>query len=480
MSSDQVVEIEYDLNPKTGNIKAGKPCSTCFDLKRNAKVKGYTLEGAGRACVLMSNIFLSTSLIWLASEAADCVEDNTIVDDCGKKVYGFLPSSLITNIAVVSGVASAFFMPLIGAIVDYTEYRRSLGISSAIGIIAIQFIQVYTVSSTWFAMAILQAIGAFIYEVQVLSTYAYLPEIARELGESVMTTIASNFMAIQFGSECVFLIVIITISRVQETTTVVTAQISQAICVILALLLWTMSWKSLPSIGKNHEIPEGSNLVTVGFYQNYKTMKMIKKHYSRGLLWFYLAVAFAEAGANSFTTVSVTYLASELNMNGAQIGMVFLGSLISTLPGTAVASFVTKRTDPNTSWKLCMAYFAFTTIVGAFILTDESRTNYAYILSVFWGIALGWFYPTENLFFSMCLPKGQEAELSGFLVYCSTIISWLPPLIFTLLNEAGIHMKYGLISLTAFFFAAIILLSMAAPWPEIVEEAQKTIEENDE
>ena len=80
----------------------------------------------------------------------------------------------------------------------------------------------------------------------------------------------------------------------------------------------------------------------------------------------------------------------------------------------------------------------------------------------------------------MCLPKGQEAELSGFFVYCSNIINWLPPLIFTLLNELGIHMKYGLISITAFFLAAIILLSMAAPWPEIVEEAHETRKENDE
>jgi MFS-type transporter involved in bile tolerance (Atg22 family) len=98
-----------------------------------------------------------------------------------------LPASLVANIAILSGVLSALLMPIAGAMVDYTPYRRRLGCVSAFLMILIQAIQIGTVSQTWFPMSILQGLAGFLYQVQVLATYAYLPDIARSVGESTMT-----------------------------------------------------------------------------------------------------------------------------------------------------------------------------------------------------------------------------------------------------------------------------------------------------
>ena len=136
----------------------------------------------------MSNIFLSTSLIYLASEEAGCLDDElTVVEDCNTRVYGMLPVALIANIAVVSGLLSAFLMPLTGAAVDYTPHRRKIGMYSAALVILIQAIQIGTLSETWFAMSVLQGIAGFLYQAQVVSTYSYLPEIARVVGQATMT-----------------------------------------------------------------------------------------------------------------------------------------------------------------------------------------------------------------------------------------------------------------------------------------------------
>jgi hypothetical protein len=51
------------------------------------------------------------------------------------------------------------------------------------------------------------------------------------------------------------------------------------------------------------------------------------------------------------------------------------------------------------------------------------------------------FYPTENIFFSCVLPKGSEAEIAGFRVISSMILSWLPPLLFSLMVSNGIDPK---------------------------------------
>ena len=57
------------------------------------------------------------------SEQAGCVDDQgTVVDKCSTNVYGFSPTSLITNIAVISGLLSAIFMPIIGGLFKIKKY----------------------------------------------------------------------------------------------------------------------------------------------------------------------------------------------------------------------------------------------------------------------------------------------------------------------------------------------------------------------
>lgn len=136
----------------------------------------------------MSNVFLTASLVYLASEHAGCVDEATdeVIDDCDGRAFGMDPSALISTIAVISGVLSALFMPLFGAILDYTKYRWTVGVSSAGLMMLIQVAQIGTVQVTWFPMAVLQALAGFLYQVQILALFAFLPEVARTIGQETM------------------------------------------------------------------------------------------------------------------------------------------------------------------------------------------------------------------------------------------------------------------------------------------------------
>jgi len=136
----------------------------------------------------MSNIFFASSLIFLASKEAGCIDkDDLVIEDCSNEVHGYKPTSFVSTIAVISGVLSALFMPVAGAMMDYTAYRKQVGVTVASLIILIQIIQIGTNSNTWFAMAILQAFSGFLYQVQVLVSYAYITDIAGIVGEEKMT-----------------------------------------------------------------------------------------------------------------------------------------------------------------------------------------------------------------------------------------------------------------------------------------------------
>jgi len=72
----------------------------------------------------------------------------------------------------------------------------------------------------------------------------------------------------------------------------------------------------------------------------------------------------------------------------------------------------------------------------------------------------------------MCLPPGQDTELTGFFIYCSEILLWLPPLLFTVTIENSFEEKYGLIIVASFFLVGGFVVSFASSWDEIVEEGR--------
>jgi len=451
---------------------AGNKRNCCDIYNGNTDAIGYTWLAIGRGALVMSNIMISSSILWLASDAAGCFDDDKTADSaCTKRIYGFVPSSFISNIAVVSGLVAAFLMPILGAYVDFTPHRRRCGIISASIMVVIQAIQIYTVPSTWFAMAFLQAAAIVFYQFQIVSIFAYMPEIARQVGEEEMTRFSAYFTGIQFLAQASFLLVIAVVRIAFLPSVVMTGQISQGINTVTSLVFFSLGWfKYMSPRPAVHKLPPGASLLTVGFREVWNTAKTIQRHFKKGLRWFFLALCFAEASAAAITTISVIYLNDTLKMNPTEIAIFYLVTLIGCLPGAYFGLVATRKSNPNTSWKISMIYLFVVLVIGALVLED---LNLAYVY--FWGfcvgIGLGWFYSTENLFFSMILPKGQEAELAGFYVYCSQILVWLPPLLFTLCVENSVDQKYGLIITTIFFVVAASLLMCTAPWDEIVEEA---------
>lgn len=472
-ASTRAIVSGVDPIKDDGTEATEKKCCNALRFEGNCEAQGYALATAGRGGLIMSNIFLSTALIRLASEAAGCVLDDTNeAQECNSEVYGFRPSSLITMIAVVSGILSALLLPILGAVVDYTPYRRSLGVFSAVFMTVVQGIQIWLTDTTWFPMAILQALNGFVYMIQVLAIYAYLPGIGRTIGPQKMTWMSALFVMCQFGAQATYLVINIGIGIGFKLDDVATAQVGQAISIVWLIVTFTPAWRKMPSVPALHPRPANKSLVRIGFSQVGQTVVGINKHYGSGLRWFFLAVIFAEAGANAFTVVAVTFMVEVLKMSGTQVGIVFLITLVTTIPGAKFGQWIAKKTNPITSWKINLVVFSAITAAGSFILTGPEMQTVCYIFGCMWGGLLGWFYPLENVIFTMSVPEGQEAELSGFFTYCRAILTWLPPLVFTAMNESGIEMKYGLLSLVGFLLIGCFLLQLMAPWEDVLEAAK--------
>lgn len=373
---------------------------------------------------------------------------------------------------MISGILTCFLTPVIGAMIDFTPYRKCLGVFSASFITVAQATLIGTAESTWFFMALLLACNNFMLQIQAIAICSYLPEIARLVDDKTMATFNCRFTLMVFAAESFFVLTVIGISYNFELNEVDTSHVAQTLSAIV-LAIGLTAWKLMPTAPANRKVASDKNLITAGFAQNWNTFKGINTYYHDGLKWFLISYCFGAAGVDAVVALSITYLSEVMGMNSKELVILSFIALIFAVPGAKLGSTLCKRYDPLIALKSFYIYFTCITIAGGFLLDRQERKSFSYGLGPVWGIGLGWYYPTVNLIFCQSLPKGQESEFSGFFLYCSQILQWLPSLIFTLMNEFGVPMNMGLMSLVIFYMLAFGFLSLMSPWSKIRQSAME-------
>jgi hypothetical protein len=135
---------DADGNNINNNSRCGLLAYCSFMGHRESQ--GINIAGIARGALSMSNVYLANSMIHLAckqgggfgSEKEQCTDYNVTV-------YGMKPGALISNIAVIASVLAALFMPVFGAVIDFTPHRRMVGVGTALVLFAISAVQIGTV-----------------------------------------------------------------------------------------------------------------------------------------------------------------------------------------------------------------------------------------------------------------------------------------------------------------------------------------------
>lgn len=415
------------------------------------------------------------ALVELATEAAGCETGSK--DECEGTVYGLNPVSLISMVPVVAGLLGAFLMPIIGVILDFTSYRRFVGIMFSATFTIIQAVQIAIGERTWFAMTILQSIAGFCFTVIGVTNYAYLPEICDRVGQGKHARYTSRYVAKQFSTMTAFMVLASGLSFAFGIAddSVQTARLSQGLISAILCVLFAVGWRRMPTRDATRELPpgiRGVGILAYGIRQNVRTIVSIHRVYKRGLRWYLLATMFANATVTAVTSTSVVYLSAEIGMNAVDISMFMLAVLVGTIAGTLLALLVLRHVNPIVSWQLTMLYICAALVIGSQTLGTAASKYLSIIWGFFVGVGLGWFYPAENLLFSCILPKGQEAEIAGFRMYCTVILAWFTPLIFGILVQGGYEPKWGMTFIGCFILIpAAMLRFCAGTWEEILLES---------
>jgi MFS-type transporter involved in bile tolerance (Atg22 family) len=435
----------------------------------NAKPEatGLAIDMYARGTILMSSLFMGPALLSLARNAAQ-----EQCNDCGDdaRIYGMKPSSLLSNIAIASGLFGAFILPLFGAIVDHTPYRRRVGIWSAVGLAAIKGVETIISARTWLFVALLQTISGALYFVHATATYAYTSDLTDNHTEQTKYNV--YYFVVLYVSTLVFLTQVLIVAFAIHTDDVGTAKISQVIACLTSSICFAISWKWLfrerPALSA---VPEGNTLLVAGFQKIAASSAMIANEFP-GLKWFMGAVISSESATAALITIATTYMSHFLEMDATEIGVVFVLVLAMGIPGSKLGEMLGLRYNPLTSAKICVVFFIVSTTAAAMILTSSQDKHLTPVFGVLWGLGLGWLHPMHSTIFITISPRGQESELMAIYLFCGQVFSWVPPLLFTILNEAGVRMSVGLGSLNIFFMAGLIFLYLMGDYSAALEQAR--------
>jgi MFS-type transporter involved in bile tolerance (Atg22 family) len=448
----------------------------------NQEALGWALDGIARIVgFIAAAVFLSTAIINLAKKQAGCVteipEGEVKAPECDAKVYGIKPSSLLTTYGTIVGLISAFCLPVVGAIVDYTPHRKWVGLISSIFQIAFIFSQIFINESNWFLMTILQVFSAFTGWIHTLVAFAYLPELTEDANLLVSWT--ANFHMLQYISLVLFLLYMLGVLYAtgyngNDILSTRVASISSLIIVSPCYLwTWTMLMKHRDAF---HQLTENS-LWTVGFIKVYRTSKMLGMRF-RALFWFFVNVALVEAAQQSIATISLTYMTDTLQMTSSENGIAILLLFLFGILGTIIGKTSVKCINPIHSNQICQVMTGLNTGMAALILWGPGQQIRAYIVASIWGIGAGWKNTVERYTVTQIIPKGQDTELMGFYLFASQVLVWMPTLFFTIMNEHGVQQRVSILVLIAFFLGGLLSLWMMGSYDEAVRLAREGENDN--
>ena len=461
------------------------PCLSCWPpYGGNDEALGWALDGIGRSVSFTAAaVFVGTALLNQAKLAAGCEteipEGETTLPECNGKVYGIRPSSLLTTYSTVVGLVSSALLPLVGSFIDHSRHRREAGRITALLLCMLLIPLVFVSEETWFALAIILLIVAFLGWIHTSVAFAYLPELTDDEIELVKLT--ASFTIVQYAATVIFLVVMIGLLYILGLTDdeVVSARIAQSVSAVVTSIVfgwaWTRCFGERPAF---QDIPPGSTIWSAGFKKVYHTTIRIYKSFS-ALKWFFVGIAFGEAASQSLATIAITYLTDVMALNSTENGIAILLLFIGSVPGALISKKFTLCINALWSAKVSVGIMAAITGLAALFLTGPGQQIRVYCIAFGWGIGTGWKYTAERCIVCQIIPEGQDAELMGYYLFAGQILIWLPSLIFTIINEQGVNMRIGIASVGGFFLVTLFAYFLMGPYAEAIRIANENGEADD-
>lgn len=405
----------------------------------------------------VGTVFLGPYIASLAAAAAEAYPDGMA------RFFGIpvAPDSFLPYCISFSVGLQVLFLPILGAIADYSHLRkRMMQIFAFIGAIC-TILMFFVAGSLWWLGGVLFIVANLSFGAAIVFYNAYLPDIA---SEEQRDRVSSYGWAMGYLGGGLLLALNLAFFIFSEDLGV-PGDLAVRINLASAGLWWLgfsfLTWSRLRSRRAARSLPAGETYASVGFKQLGRTFREIK-HFPETLK-FLLAYFLYNDGIQTVIAVSSTFAAAPLLRGGLELPQDTLIAVILMIQ--FVAFFGALFWGRLATWigakqSIIVSLFIWAAVViyayGG--LQGENRLTEFFILGIFIALVLGGSQAISRSLFAQMIPKGKEAEFYSFYEVSERGTSWTGPLIFGLANQMFGSLRYGILALIFYFIAGLIVL----------------------
>ena len=400
-------------------------------------------------------VFLGPYLTELAKSAADA---NGLVHIIGIPIAA---TSLWSFSGSVSVLLQVLFLPILGAIADYSRLRKRLfALFTMLGAVATIALFLIT-GSLWLLGSALFIFANLSFGVAVVFYNAYLPDIA---SEDKRDSVSSRGFAFGYLGGGLLLIVNLALFQLLEDKGLA-VRINLASAGIWWLLFSQITFRRLRIRAPAHQLLKGDSYWTIGFKQLRKTLGESKK--IPQTFRYLLAYMVYNDGIQTVIFVSAVFGVEELGMDSGTLALVILMVQFVAFGGAFLFEWIAGCVGTKNAVAISLVIWVFLTIYAfAFLQTATQFFGLGFVLA----LILGGSQALSRSLFSRMIPKGREAEFFSFYEVSERGTSWLGTFVFGLVNQIFNSLRLGILSLIFFFVVGLIIL-LTVNVPQAIREA---------
>ncbi len=405
----------------------------------------------------VGTVFLGPYIASLAAEAARAYPDG--MARLGK--IPIAPDSFIPYCVSISVGLQVLFLPILGAIADYSHIRKKMmQMFATLG--AGMTILLFLVSgSLWWLGGLLFILANLAFGAAVVFYNSYLPDIA---SEDQRDRVSSYGWAMGYLGDGILLALNLAFYTFHENLGVpgrLAVRINLASAGVWWLGFSFFTWARLRPRHARRPLPAGETYVSIGFKQLAQTMREIGNFPET--LKFLGAYFLYNDGIQTVIAVSSTFAAAPIVRGGIELDLSTLTRVILLIQ--FVAFFGALLWGRLAGWvgakrSIIISLFIWSAVVtyAFFGMKGESRALEFTLLGVVIALVLGGSQAISRSLFAQMIPDGREAEFYSFYEVSERGTSWVGPLLFGLMNQVFGSLRPAILSLIFFFLAGLIAL----------------------
>lgn len=398
-------------------------------------------------------VLLGPYLLALAEKAVG--PDGLILD---LVIFKVTPKGLPAFCTAISVVSMVLFLPILGAIADYTHLKKSLmAIFSYAGVISGALL--FFVTDSYVVCSILFIAGTMCFAAANVFYNAFLIDIA---SEDQRDKISSYGYGLGYLSGFIMLVLnLVFISNADKFG--IGTGMAVRICFLAASLWWgvfaAVTFYLLKTRGAAKSVPPDRNIVTVGFGELWQTLKVLKK--LRFTALFLIAYLFYNDGIQTVILQSSVFISYELfsskglDVDNAFLIIIFCVAQISAFAGALIFERIARFIGAKRTIIVSLAIWSGIVIYAYAFFATKTQ---AYFMGAFIGMVLGAAQALSRSLYSQMIPAGRESSFFGLYEISEKGTSWMGQLMFAIIVGATGSFRQAIFGLIFFFIVGSVIL----------------------